>query len=101
MHNIEFEEVKKSFGEATAIDGLNLSISEGEIYAFLGHNGAGKTTTLRLLLGLPEPDIGSIRVFGSNPVKDSSAVRGMCGVLSEDMGLYEILTKIKIYIKCL
>jgi len=92
MKYIIFEEVKKTFGEVTAIDGLSLNISEGEVYAFLGHNGAGKTTTLRLLLGLLEPDNGNITVFGNNPIKNGTAVRGMCGVLSEDVGLYEPLT---------
>jgi ABC-2 type transport system ATP-binding protein len=83
---------KKVFGEVTAIGGLNLSISEGEVYAFLGHNGAGKTTTLRLLPGLLEPNKGNITVFGNNPIKDGNAVRAMCGVLSEDVGLYGPLT---------
>ncbi len=92
MTRIIFKDVKKSFGEVTAINGLNLNISEGEVYAFLGHNGAGKTTTLRLLLGLLEPDKGSITVFGENPIHNGNAVRGMCGVLSEDVGLYEPLT---------
>jgi ABC-2 type transport system ATP-binding protein len=88
---IVFDEVKKSFGEINAIDGLNLSIDEGEVHALLGHNGAGKTTTLRLLLGLLEPSKGIITVFGNDPTK-SNAVRAMCGVLSEDVGLYEPLT---------
>ncbi len=92
MNKITFDEVRKTFGEVNAINGLNLSISEGEVYAFLGHNGAGKTTTLRLLLGLLEPDEGKIAVFGNDPVKGGDAVRGMCGVLSEDVGLYEALT---------
>ncbi|MGL5437916.1 MAG: ABC transporter ATP-binding protein [Lachnospiraceae bacterium] len=92
MMKIEFEDVKKTFGEVTAIDGLNLSIAEGEVYALLGHNGAGKTTTLRLLLGLLEPNKGNITVFGNNPIKSGNSVRGMCGVLSEDVGLYDPLT---------
>jgi ABC-2 type transport system ATP-binding protein len=92
MRTIQFTDVKKTFGSVTAINGLNLSISEGEVYAFLGHNGAGKTTTLRLLLGLLEPDEGTVSVFGNCPVKDGNAVRSLCGVLSEDVGLYEPLT---------
>lgn len=92
MQKIDFAVVKKNFGEVTAINGLNLSIAEGEVYALLGHNGAGKTTTLRLLLGLLEQDEGHISVFGNSPIKEGDAVRGMCGVLSEDVGLYEPLT---------
>jgi ABC-type multidrug transport system ATPase subunit len=81
--NIEFKSVKKSFGEVNAIDGLYLYVAEGEVYAFLGHNGAGKTTTLCLLLGLLEPNEGTVAVFGKNPLKNGEEVRGMCGVLSE------------------
>ena len=92
MIKIEFKDVKKSFGGVNAVDGLDLSIAEGEVYAFLGHNGAGKTTALRLLLGLLELDAGSIEVFGKNPLKEGNMVRGMCGVLSEDVGLYEPLS---------
>ncbi|MDR1101236.1 MAG: ABC transporter ATP-binding protein [Clostridiales bacterium] len=92
MNKIVFEEVTKSFGTVIAINGLNLCVAEGEVHALLGHNGAGKTTTLRLLLGLLEPDNGNIAVFGHNPLKDGHAVRSMCGVLSEDVGLYEPLT---------
>ncbi|MGL5512221.1 MAG: ABC transporter ATP-binding protein [Sporomusa sp.] len=92
MDCIEFRDVIIAFGEVIAINGLNLRISEGEVYALLGHNGAGKTTTLRLLLGLLEPDKGNISAFGYNPVNDGNALRGLCGVLSEDVGLYEPLT---------
>jgi ABC-2 type transport system ATP-binding protein len=92
MKQIIFQEVKKSFGTVTAINSLNLAIAEGEVYALLGHNGAGKTTTLRLFLGLLEPDSGNIAVFDKNPIKDGNAVRSMCGVLSEDVGLYEPMT---------
>ena len=92
MNNIVFQNVVKAFGTVNAINGLDLQIGEGEVYALLGHNGAGKTTTLRLLLGLLEADSGSITVFGKHPIKDGDAVRGICGVLSEDVGLYEPLS---------
>ena len=75
MSVIELTEVYKSFGSVHALDGLNCSIREGDVCAFLGHNGAGKTTTLRLLLGLLEPDQGNVSVFGRSPVKDGEAVR--------------------------
>jgi len=92
LKTIIFKNVHKNFGKVAAINGLSLNISEGEVYAFLGHNGAGKTTTLRLMLGLLEPSGGSISVFGNNPIKDGNAVRSICGVLAEDVGLYEQLT---------
>lgn len=92
MGDIQFQGVSKVFGETAAVSGLDLQITEGEVYALLGHNGAGKTTTLRLLLGLLEPDQGEVTVFGHNPISDGTAVRGMCGVVAEDVGLYESLT---------
>ncbi len=92
MNTIEFRQVFKSFGPVNAINGLNLQIEEGSVHALLGHNGAGKTTSLRLMLGLLEADEGSVSVFGLHPVADGGAVRTMCGVLSENTGLYEPLT---------
>lgn len=92
MHNIIFQNVMKSFGTVQAINGLNLQISKGEVYALLGHNGAGKTTALRLLLGLLEPNSGDISVYGKSPIKEGESIRNICGVLSEDVGLYEPLT---------
>ncbi|HJY94607.1 MAG TPA: ATP-binding cassette domain-containing protein, partial [Streptosporangiaceae bacterium] len=49
---IEIRALRKSFGRTAALDGLDLTIREGEVHAFLGPNGAGKTTTIRILLGL-------------------------------------------------
>lgn len=92
MDKIIFQNVVKTFGTVKAVGGLDIQIGEGEVYALLGHNGAGKTTTLRLLLGLLEPDSGRISVFGKNPVEDGDTVRGICGVLSEDVELYEPLS---------
>lgn len=67
-------------------------IEKGEIYGLLGHNGAGKTTTLRLMLGLLEATSGEISVFGMNPIENSKEIKSRCGVLSENIGLYEPLT---------
>ena len=92
MSAIVLKEVYKTFGTIQAINGMNLSIQEGQVCAFLGHNGAGKTTVLRLMLGLLMPDRGEISVFGLQPKEDGDKLRGMCGVLSEDVGLYEPLT---------
>lgn len=92
MREITFQSVNKSFGNVDAINDLNITIDEGDIYALLGHNGAGKTTTLRLLLGLLQTDVGKISVFGHDPIKQGNAIRKMCGVLSEDVGLYEPLS---------
>lgn len=92
MKHIRLEQVNKTFGSVSAINGLNLDICEGDVYALLGHNGAGKTTTLRLLLGLLESDSGSLSVFGLHPLQNGNQIRQMCGVPSEDVGLYEPLS---------
>lgn len=89
---IELTNVKKIFGNVTALDGLNLSINQGQIYALLGHNGAGKTTTLRIILGLLRVNGGQVSIFGNEPTKSGEDVRRRTGVLSEENGLYESLT---------
>lgn len=61
---IEITNLRKDFGVKTAVHDLNLSIPEGEIFAFLGVNGAGKTTTIRMLTGLTEPTSGDAKVLG-------------------------------------
>lgn len=91
MQKIKLNNVKVHFNQVKALDGLNLTIGEGDIYALLGHNGAGKTTTLRLILGLLKADAGNISVFGKNPETDGDSIRSLCGVLSEDTGLYDPL----------
>jgi ABC-2 type transport system ATP-binding protein len=58
----------KRYGNVIAVDGLDLEVRKGEIYAFLGRNGAGKTTTIRMILGLIRPVAGEVRVFG-HPVR--------------------------------
>src|ERR1039458_3025213 len=59
--------LKKSYGEIVALRDLNLEVRSGELLALLGPNGAGKTTLVRMLLGLAQPDTGSVSVFGADP----------------------------------
>jgi len=81
---VELNGVTKRFGALTAVDRLDLALPRGGILGFLGPNGAGKTTTLRMLLGIYEPDQGSVRVLGQ-PV---GRVRARVGYLPEERGLY-------------
>jgi ABC-2 type transport system ATP-binding protein len=64
MHAIEAIGLTKSFKGVTAVDGVDLFVDEGDIVALLGPNGAGKTTTLMMLLGITEPDAGTVRLLG-------------------------------------
>ncbi len=68
---IEIRALRKSFGRTTALDGLDLTVREGEVYAFLGPNSAGKTTTLRILLGLLRKDAGEAGLLGGDPWRDA------------------------------
>ncbi|KUO42346.1 MAG: ABC transporter ATP-binding protein [Hadesarchaea archaeon YNP_N21] len=89
---IETSGLTKKYGEFVAVDGLNLSVEEGELFGLLGPNGAGKTTTVLMLLGLTEPTSGSCRVCGFDPFREPLKVKGLCGYLAERVGMYDDLT---------
>ena len=82
----------KRYREVVAVDGLDLSVEEGEVFGFLGPNGAGKTTTILMLLGLTEPTAGSVEVAGHDPVREPLAVKSVVGYLPENVGFYPDLT---------
>jgi ABC-2 type transport system ATP-binding protein len=81
--------VRRTFGRFTAVDGVDLTVSSGEVVGLLGANGAGKTTLIRLLLGLLPPSGGAVRLFGQPP---SRASRRRVGYLPQSLGLYDDLT---------
>ncbi len=81
---IKTEGLTKRYGETQALDSLELTVAEGEIYAYLGPNGAGKTTTIRLLLGLHRPSAGRAEVFGFDAWREPvSAHRRLAYVAGE------------------
>ena len=84
-HLLELSGVKKSFGRAVALDGLNLAIDSCELVAVLGPNGAGKSTAISLMLGLHEPDSGSVKLFARSP-RDLKA-RLQIGVMMQEVFL--------------
>jgi len=92
MAVIETRGLTKRFGDVLAVDELDLTVREGEVYGFLGPNGAGKTTTIGLLLGLVRPTAGSARVFGAEVGTEVRSVRGRIGVLPAHAELYDRLT---------
>ncbi len=77
---IEARGLVKRYGEITAVDHVDLTVSPGDVYGYLGPNGAGKTTSLRMLLGLIRPDEGSARLFGRDPLEEGArALDGVAG----------------------
>ena len=82
----------RRFGALTAVDRLNLSVAEGEIFGLVGPDGAGKTTTLRMLCGLVNPTEGSARVAGHDVARESQAVKDQIGYMAQRFGLYLDLT---------
>jgi len=79
---VSFTGAVKTFGRVHALQGVDLEMSQGETVALLGRNGAGKSTTISLLLGLDEPDEGSVRVFGAPP--EQSVRAGRIGAMLQE-----------------
>ena len=88
MIAIETKNLTKSFGSHRAVDRVNLSIEQGEIYGFLGNNGAGKTTTIKMMTGLLTPTEGSVRFFGKDIRKSRQEILKRIGCIIEIPGFY-------------
>ncbi|AXI79288.1 ABC transporter ATP-binding protein [Peterkaempfera bronchialis] len=86
-----FAAVTRTYGQVRAVDGLDLTLRAGETVALLGPNGAGKSTALDLLLGLRNPDSGSVRLFGSTPRQ--ALADGLVGAMLQSGGL---MTEVKV-----
>jgi ABC-2 type transport system ATP-binding protein len=84
--------VRKSFGETVVLDGVDLTVAEGSIFALLGPNGAGKTTMVRILSTLIHADAGTVRVAGHDVVDDPDGVRASIGVTGQFSAVDDLLT---------
>ncbi|HSJ43425.1 MAG TPA: ABC transporter ATP-binding protein [Euzebyales bacterium] len=82
----------KNFGSVQALDGLELSVTSGEVHGFLGPNGAGKTTTIRILLGLLRANAGQISVLGRDPWTDAVSLHRRIAYVPGDVELWPNLT---------
>jgi ABC-2 type transport system ATP-binding protein len=89
---IHAESMTRRFGSKVALDGLNLDVSQGEVFGFLGPNGAGKTTTVRLLNGVLGISAGRAAVLGFDVATQAASVRRRVGVLTENPCVYDSLT---------
>ena len=89
---VETISLTKCYRDLVAVNDLNLSVEEGEIFGFLGPNGAGKTTTILMLLGLTEPAAGQAKVCGFDPTRQPLEVKKRVGYLPENPGFYDDLS---------
>ncbi|HET9140975.1 ABC transporter ATP-binding protein [Actinophytocola sp.] len=89
---IEIAGLTKSFGRTKALDGLDLTVTPGEVHGFLGPNGSGKTTTIRILLGLLRPDAGTVRMLAGDPWRDAVALHGRLAYVPGDVTLWPGIT---------
>ncbi len=89
---VSAEGLVKSYGEIKAVRGISLSISEGEIFGFIGPDGAGKTTTVQMLVGVLPPESGTVSVLGNDVVSDAESIKAHIGYMPQQFSLYEDLT---------
>ncbi len=92
LYAIETNDITKNFEGVTAVNKVNISLKQGELFGLLGPNGAGKTTLINMLSTLTEPSSGGARVWGFDVVKDASSVRESIGVVFQDITLDDRLT---------
>jgi ABC-2 type transport system ATP-binding protein len=86
---IEMRGLTKHYGDLVALDGLTLTIEQGEVFGFIGPNGAGKTTTMRILTGLLRPTAGEAWVAGCSVTADPIGVRRAIGYMPDYFGVYD------------
>jgi len=89
---LECQDLRKSFGERVAVDGVGFRIAAGETYGLLGPNGAGKTTTISMVCGLLSRDSGAVTLLGSELDVDTVAPKAMIGFVPQEIAIYPDLT---------
>jgi ABC-2 type transport system ATP-binding protein len=89
---IRIRGLRKAYGSHAVLDGIDLDVPSGTLFALLGPNGAGKTTTLRILSTLLSPDSGEIRIAGVDPVRDPDRVRPLIGVTGQVSAVDDLFT---------
>lgn len=89
---LEVRGLKKQYGSVVALNGLDLTVAEGEVYGFLGRNGAGKSTTIRILMGITEASGGTIHLFGEPVGRDLVRARQRIGYVAQEQSFYPWMT---------
>lgn len=100
MNVLTIQNLSKSFGKQKIIDGLSMSVPEGSVFGFIGKNGAGKTTTMKMVLGLLQPDSGSIFVC-NEPVRfGQTKTNQYIGYLPDVPEFYNYMTPLNYLTLC-
>lgn len=89
---IKIEKLKRSYGNIVAVNGVNYTVTKGEMFGLVGPDGAGKTTTIRMLTGLLKPDSGYAEVLGYDIKTQKNKIKNEIGYLSQRFSLYGDLT---------
>ena len=84
---IEIKDLKKSFKDVNAVDGVSFNVKEGELFAFLGINGAGKSTTINVISGILQKDSGEVKICGYDIDKDADKIKGKIGIVFQGSAL--------------
>ena len=92
MYSIETKNLTKKFKEKTAVDGVNLHIKDGELFALLGVNGAGKTTTIKMLSAILLPTDGSITIEGMDMRKEPNKIKEILNISPQETAIAPNLT---------
>ena len=88
MNAIELQGLTKYYGRVCGVDGISLTVQEGDFFGFIGPNGAGKSTTIRTLLGLIGRTSGTARVLGRDAAKGNTAILAEVGYLPSEVQFY-------------
>jgi len=89
---IKIDNLKKSYGDIAAVNGVSYSVARGEMFGLVGPDGAGKTTTIRMLIGLLKPDSGNAKILGYDLRTQKNKIKNEIGYLSQKFSLYGDLT---------
>jgi ABC-2 type transport system ATP-binding protein len=85
---IQIESLTRRFGKTVAVDDLNLTVEQGEIFGLVGPDGAGKTTTIRMLAAILDPTSGTVRVMGFDTTRQDEAIKQRMGYMAQQFSLY-------------
>ena len=93
---VRVRDLRKTYGEIHAVDGVSFEVARGEVFGLLGPNGAGKTTTVEMLEGLRQPDAGQLEILGIDAVAQPDALKQRIGVTLQTAELYPKLTVVEV-----